>query len=222
MGQGTSKSSPPSTQHVFLRYVPQIPHISPAQRQPNKADRTFFLPSETPVRFSQELIDSLQASPETDSTRAKDLELHIQTRVTAELTRLEAESTRTLHDLAAQISATPDTTTTTTHTGSQPGTPDQSASLGGTDHGAKAQGDRLRDLGRQSVQQEIEALRAKLQRRKMREDVVGDKGVEKARGEVVTCLRVNDRRPLDCWREVEAFKREVGRLEKGFLGRVME
>ena len=56
----------------------------------------------------------------------------------------------------------------------------------------------------------------------MREDVVGDKGVEKARGEVVTCLRVNDRRPLDCWREVEAFKREVGRLEKGFLGRVME
>ena len=39
-----------------------------------------------------------------------------------------------------------------------------------------------------------------------------DGAVEKARQEVITCLRVNDRRPLDCWREVEDFKREVGRL----------
>ena len=49
-----------------------------------------------------------------------------------------------------------------------------------------------------------------------------DGAVEKARQEVITCLRVNDRRPLDCWREVEDFKREVGRLEQRFLGKVME
>lgn len=51
---------------------------------------------------------------------------------------------------------------------------------------------------------------------------MGDKGVVKAKDSVVKCLRENDRRPLDCWREVEAFKREVGRLEKGFLGRVWD
>jgi MICOS complex subunit MIC19 len=45
--------------------------------------------------------------------------------------------------------------------------------------------------------------------------------VEKARGELVGCLRLNDRRPLDCWREVEAFKREVGRLEEKFVGGVL-
>jgi len=72
------------------------------------------------------------------------------------------------------------------------------------------------------VQKEIEVLRKKLQQRRLREDVVGDKAVEKAKKEVVTCLRVNDRRPLDCWKEVEAFKKEVGRLEKGFLGRILE
>lgn len=80
----------------------------------------------------------------------------------------------------------------------------------------------MRDLSRSSVQAEIERLRGVLEKRRLREDVVGDKEVGKAREEVVQCLRVNDRRPLDCWREVEAFRREVGRLEGAFLGRVLE
>lgn len=72
------------------------------------------------------------------------------------------------------------------------------------------------------MQGEIEALKKKLRERRLREDVVGDKAVEQAKTDVVSCLRVNDRRPLDCWREVEVFKREVGRLEGAFLGRVLE
>lgn len=90
------------------------------------------------------------------------------------------------------------------------------------DHKAKAEGDRLRDLSRASVQMEIEKLKDKLQKRQLKEDVVKDEGVNRAREQVVQCLRVNDRRPLDCWKEVEAFRREVGRLEGAFLGRVLE
>ncbi len=100
--------------------------------------------------------------------------------------------------------------------------PDQRDSHGGVDHKAKAEGDRRRELSREGVQGEIEALKEKLARRRVREEVVGDGGVGRAREEVVGCLRVNDRRPLDCWREVEAFRREVGRLEGAFLGRVLE
>ncbi len=100
--------------------------------------------------------------------------------------------------------------------------PDQSGSHGGADHKAKAEGDRRRELSRGGVQAEIEALREKLARRRVREEVVGDGGVGRAREEVVGCLRVKDRRPLDCWREVEAFRREVGRLEGAFLGRLLE
>lgn len=44
-----------------------------------------------------------------------------------------------------------------------------------------------------------------------------DEGVEKAKEAVVACLKVNDRRPLDCWQEVENFKAEVGRLERTFV-----
>lgn len=45
--------------------------------------------------------------------------------------------------------------------------------------------------------------------------------VESARSEVIRCLRENDRRPLDCWKEVEKFKDEVRRLEKGWVDKVV-
>ncbi|CAD6592608.1 MAG: hypothetical protein ASARMPRED_006467 [Alectoria sarmentosa] len=195
MGSGSSKPAPSSTQHVFS--------------------------SETPVRFSQELVDALQASPETDSTRAKDLELHIQSRVAAELARIDAETTQELKDLEARISSTPDSTTESIHTPSTT-IPDQTASAGGPDHKAKAEGDRARDLSRVKVQEEIEKLKGKLKERQLKEDIMKDKEVNKAKEGVVACLRLNDRRPLDCWKEVETFRGEVGRLEKAFLGRVLE
>lgn len=70
-------------------------------------------------------------------------------------------------------------------------------------------------MSRTSVTKEIEQLRAKLEQRKKLEQVNAD--LNKAKEDVVTCLRMNDRRPLDCWKEVETFKREVGRLEKEFV-----
>lgn len=72
------------------------------------------------------------------------------------------------------------------------------------------------------VQEEIEKLKGKLKERQLKEDIMKDKEVNKAKEKVVACLRLNDRRPLDCWKEVETFRREVGRLEGAFLGRVLE
>lgn len=155
---------------------------------------------------------------QTDSTREKTLELHIQSRVAEELRRLEARESQILKDLEEKISSTSDSTTESTNISSTT-TPDQSRTGGGKDHSAKAAGDKLRDLGRESIQKEIEELRNKLNGRKKLEPL--DKNMEKAKDDVVKCLRTNDRRPLDCWREVEAFKREVARLEKGFVDRVI-
>lgn len=156
---------------------------------------------------------------QTDSTRASDLELHIQSRVTAELKRLDASASQQLKDIEATISSSSDKTTESSNTAAQPHVPDQSSSHGGVDHKAKAEADKLRDLSRASVQKEIDLLKKKLGERKLKQD---DPGVNKAREEVVACLRTNDRRPLDCWREVESFRREVGRLEGAFLGRVLK
>ena len=141
----------------------------------------------------------------------------------AELSQLSDQTSTALSKLEDEISSEPET--------SESRGPLESASNAtgipfppgtGTDAASKQEADRQRDLGREGVQAEIDNLKKKLQARKMREEVVGDKDVEKAKSEVVKCLRENDRRPLDCWKEVETFRAEVGRLEKDFLGRVWD
>ncbi len=73
--------------------------------------------------------------------------------------------------------------------------------------------------GRSAVAKELDALRARLEERKQVRAL--PESVETARGNVVRCLRENDRRPLDCWQEVEKFKEEVRRLEKGWVDKVV-
>lgn len=65
------------------------------------------------------------------------------------------------------------------------------------------------------VQKEVTDLRKKLEARKGVSKPSPE--VEKAREGLVQCLRTKDRRPLDCWQEVEDFKREVGKLEQVFV-----
>lgn len=65
---------------------------------------------------------------------------------------------------------------------------------------------------------DLEELRKKLNARKKL--VEKDAKVEKAKEEVVACLKVHDRRPLDCWKEVETFKAEVARLERSFVDKI--
>jgi altered-inheritance-of-mitochondria protein 13 len=74
-------------------------------------------------------------------------------------------------------------------------------------------------LGRESVQNDVQELRKKLGQRKKFADI--DESVEKARNEVVRCLRENDRRPLDCYKEVEKFKEEVRKLEGVWVEKIV-
>lgn len=69
------------------------------------------------------------------------------------------------------------------------------------------------------MQKEIQELKRKLEERKKLQDVGGS--VEKAKESVVKCLRDHDRRPLDCYREVESFKEEVRRLEGAWVEKVV-
>jgi altered-inheritance-of-mitochondria protein 13 len=78
-----------------------------------------------------------------------------------------------------------------------------------------AEKQRQQAVSRTSVSKEIVELKKKLESRKKLEQV--DAAVSKAKEDVVTCLRLNDRRPLDCWKEIEVFKAEVGKLEKEFV-----
>ncbi|KAH6628635.1 hypothetical protein F5144DRAFT_579668 [Chaetomium tenue] len=145
---------------------------------------------------SQSLVESLETSNETDVSRLQALELHIQERVAAELKRLRAQESETLREAQQKLSAEP------------------AADQQGSEHQQQLAGP-----SRQEVSKAIGDLRALLEERKKVRQV--PETLENARDEVVRCLRENDRRPLDCWREVEAFKEEVRRLEKGWVDKVI-
>lgn len=46
-----------------------------------------------------------------------------------------------------------------------------------------------------------------------------DVEARKAREELIQCLRLHDRRSLDCWWEVKQFKEKVARLERDFVNK---
>ncbi|KAH6887967.1 hypothetical protein B0T10DRAFT_489156 [Thelonectria olida] len=139
-----------------------------------------------PSGISQDLVDSLQSSHETDASRSKIVEAQIQARVAEELKKLqqqEAEALKTAQEKLAAAEYKDD---------------------GPTHH---------------TVSKEIEEMRKKLEGRKQVRPLPD--AVEGARNEVIRCLRENDRRPLDCWQEVENFKAEVKKLEKGWVEKVV-
>ncbi|CCX08600.1 hypothetical protein FPQ18DRAFT_317997 [Pyronema domesticum] len=148
----------------------------------NSTPRPIVLSGETPVRFSSSLVETLQSSSETDHTREKALELHIQERVASELRRLEARESEILASVDRKLDK-------------------QIASEDG--------------LNREKVQREIDALKARLEN--VPKVLELEEGVKNARENVVSCLRANSTRPLDCWKEVAEFKEQTRRLEKAFV-----
>ncbi|KAI0204228.1 hypothetical protein F4808DRAFT_415154 [Astrocystis sublimbata] len=143
----------------------------------------------SPVGVSQDVVDTLHSNRESDFSRAQNLDLAIQARVTEELKKLSKEEASTLKSTLEKASDVIDK------------------------ESAEAQGDR------KTVSAEVEALRARLDKRKQLRPI--PESVDKARGEVVRCLLENDRRPLNCWEEVQAFKEEVRRLEKSWVDKVV-
>ncbi|KAF2465976.1 uncharacterized protein BDR25DRAFT_238722 [Lindgomyces ingoldianus] len=163
--------------------------------------------SDAPVRFSNELVDSLQRNTQTDSIRSKQQELQYQTRLTSELEKLREQETQNFSKLSETLAEEAERPSEPTLADKLSDATSSSSTL--------AEKQRQKDMSRDSVTKEIEALKKKLQGRKRIEQV--DSALGKAKEDVATCLRLNDRRPLDCWKEVATFKREVGRLEKEFV-----
>ena len=172
----------------------------------------------TPINFSSELITSLQSSSETNSTRAKQLDLHIAQRVHEELAKLQAEQTDAVQAAKEKILKEAEEL--------QRKGEEEAAGKGkgvkekiGDVVGVGGKGKEDKEKSSQKVLEEIERLKRELGQRKVLKEL--PKEVESAREGVVACLRINDRRPLDCWKEVEVFKREVRRREAHLVSKML-
>lgn len=181
---------------------------------------------------------------QTDASRAKALELEIQNRVAQELQRLREREQQTLAEIEKKLAEVKDTSSVPAPATTAPAVPTSTPYPAGSldldapripfagreyeqpsplftapQEQAAPQPVVKRDVSRDSVMSEIEQLRSRLDgRRKL---VELDEGVARAKADVVGCLRLNDRRPLDCWKEVDAFKREVARMEEAFVDRIV-
>ncbi|KAF1916766.1 hypothetical protein BDU57DRAFT_517056 [Ampelomyces quisqualis] len=175
--------------------------------KPSSDIRQHVFAPEHPVNFSRELVDSLQKNTFTDATRSRQQELQYQQRLTAELEKLRQKEAQNFSRFSETLSAESE----------QPRQPSLGDSIADatSSKATLAEKQRQNDMSRHSVTDEVEQLRAKLANRKKLEHV--DAHVGRAKDAVVACLRANDRRPLDCWKEVETFKKEVGRLERDFV-----
>lgn len=154
---------------------------------------------------------------QSDATRSRNLEYQIQSRVTSELEKLQAAEQSRLAEISESLSNPSQGSSSGSSADSEPRM--RSPLL--TEGQAAAAGDasQNQENSHDSVQAEIASLKKKLEGRKKLDQA--DRGVEEARNAVIQCLRTNDRRPLDCWKEVEAFRKEVGRLEKDFMERTV-
>ncbi|PSR80859.1 hypothetical protein BD289DRAFT_439950 [Coniella lustricola] len=161
--------------------------------KPSGSAPTHVWNGSSPAGLSQDIIEQLQGSTENDATRNALIESQVQRRVADELRKLQQNSDSQLSSLLQKATAS-----------------DESSSSSSTEKD---------NLSRHTVNQSVEQLRQKVEARRLVKEV--PEGVEEARREVVRCLRDNDRRPLDCWQEVERFREEVRRLEKGWVERVI-
>jgi altered-inheritance-of-mitochondria protein 13 len=219
--------------------IQQLPH--PVLLQPSGCPPVHFRGKSRRSKTNQTASTNTHPS-QTDSSRTKAIELEIQKRVAQELERLHQREKQTLAEIEKQLSevkntgSVPVTAATAPIAPTSSGYPVGSLNLdaprvpfAGREYepspvltapaAAPQAAVANRDISRDSVANEIEQLRSRLDGRRKLAEL--DEGVSKAKADVVGCLRLNDRRPLDCWQEVDAFKREVAKMEQAFVDRIV-
>ncbi len=177
--------------------------------------------------------DSSLALSQTNSTRAKTLELHIAQRVAAELEKIHNHEATALEEIRKKIAAGEESSSGLSSISPKDLLPSLSS-----DSDEKAQ----KSQTSQKVQEEIEKLKQTLGQRKVLKELPKDldtayvkpprslllrihegmgTDAPNRRQSVISCLRINDRKPLDCYKEIEAFKREVRKLEEGYVSSIL-
>jgi MICOS complex subunit MIC19 len=203
-----------------------------SQSSSTDSTRHVFSPT-TPVNFSPSLISSLESTPETNSSRSKTVDLHIQQRVAEELKKIQDEASSKLDAARKKISEEAEKlgsegkrgTSEVSGKGEKGGSLLDMSNVSAKDllpsslKSSESEAETRKKQSSSKVQSQLDQLKAQLSQRKVLKELPKD--VEKARGDVVNCLRVNDRRPLDCWKEVEVFKAAVRRLEEDFVSKVL-
>ncbi|KAJ7191071.1 hypothetical protein GGX14DRAFT_601368, partial [Mycena pura] len=149
-------------------------------------------------QFSQDLVDTLAdnaASSTPSPARQNSIDVQIRSRIQAELQQLRAEE-QTVRDRI--------------HAALEKENLDQEHAMAGDPASIKASAALLADL---------DEVRAKVDRFHARKELTEYPGLREASDALVACYRNNAATSLDCWQQVDKFKRSVAEIEQVPLSR---
>lgn len=149
--------------------------------QPSKPAETKVYVPETPVNFESKLIAQIDNSTETDFTRAQKAERYLQEKVSAKLADLEAEA---LKEFESKLSSST--------------LPDDSNSNSSTN-----------TLSTALVNEKVEQLKNRLAKLEESHKAKSTESVVATKNSLTECLLKNKEKPLNCYDEVEQFKKAV-------------
>lgn len=173
-----------------------------SQSKADEEPKVFY--NETPIQFSQNLVNHLADTVDTHPERQSTLDGHVRARIQSELARLreeeeevrqqielalEKENLDRERDMAGDVSTTSEA---------------DSGAIGDVKSGEVLLGD-------------LEEVRTKVERFQTRQQLV-ELPELKTKGEaVVSCYRSHPSTSLDCWREVSEFRAAVSQVEQQYI-----
>lgn len=149
--------------------------------QPSKPAETKVYVPETPVNFESKLIAQIDNSTETDFTRTQKAERYLQEKVSAKLADLEAEA---LKEFESKLSSST--------------LPDDFNSNSSTN-----------TLSTALVNEKVEQLKNRLAKLEESHKAKSTESVVATKKSLTECLLKNKEKPLNCYDEVEQFKKAV-------------
>jgi len=167
-----------------------------SQSKPD-GDKVFY--NETPIQFSQEVIDHLQesaGSPGTSPERQSTLDAHIKARINAELGRLREEEKLVREQIEAAL---------------------EKENLSRERDGLGSDEIEGGTTSSSSIQGALDEVQKKVDRFHAKRDINGYLFVNESSQKLIECYRSHQKTPLDCWREVDAFKSAVAMEEQKYV-----
>ncbi|KAF8078212.1 hypothetical protein FPV67DRAFT_1686714 [Lyophyllum atratum] len=172
-----------------------------ASQSRSETDEKVF-PNESPISFSQDVVNQLSdslESPETSPERQSNLDALIRSRIQSELEHLKQEEEEVRREIEHALEKENLDRERITAEDNAEG--DQTARLPSS---TELMGD-------------LEEIRSKVDRYQARRDLSEFPEVKSTGEAVVSCYRAHPSTPLDCWREVNGFKASVAQLEQQYV-----
>jgi len=159
-------------------------------------EKVFY--SETPIQFSQQVVDQLQASPTTPPERQSTLDAHIRSRIQAELTRLQQEEREVREQIETALEKE------NLDRERVMAVEEDSETIGSIKSSTSLMGD-------------LDEVERKVERYHAKRDPVDYPQVKEHGEALVSCYRSHPKTPLDCWREVSLFKAAIALEEQKYI-----